>query len=502
MKSLVGTQPVLTYSAPVGPLPSAERWPPFWTHVSVGAFYLSLFLVYSVPLVSGAWGVGVVVGALLLGVLVAPSEYALGAIACAFLAASCARLGTVFQQLRWVFLALGVMVLPLRFFLTKRNAPGGIASKFAYLVAFFLGVSAASLITSVSVELTALKLIALASLLYIAWRASANLIDRHGPSGTYRLALGLLAYPLALILFSIVAYFLPFGVSVSMRGGFGGFIGGANACGAAIAMALPWIAGSCFRLRGRSGRWRGVWIFSLAVASYGLLLTGSRAALLGAVVAFAFFSLIHVNRRMTAVVLLLCVVVTAEMLAKPDLLSILSDKYLYKHKVKGKVQHLEDPLQSRALPWNTAKANFSESPWLGLGFGVTSKAESGWSMDIQSGPHALETGSSFWGILVQVGILGAAPLFLAILMLLIDAGRFAWRLKDPWFTSIYGSTLALAVNSLFEGWLIAPGSFQAAYFWVQCFLLNALICRFRPAPARPYAGFSPAAAEDWVRGRI
>ncbi len=93
-----------------------------------------------------------------------------------------------------------------------------------------------------------------------------------------------------------------------------------------------------------------------------------------------------------------------------------------------------------------------------------------------------ETGSSFWGSLGQTGILGSAPLFLAVLILLVG-GQSAWRVKDPWLTGVYASMLALTANAVFEGWLTAPGNFIGIYFWVQCFFLNALMCRFASAPA-------------------
>jgi hypothetical protein len=52
------------------------------------------------------------------------------------------------------------------------------------------------------------------------------------------------------------------------------------------------------------------------------------------------------------------------------------------------------------------------------------------------------------------------------------------------FTGVYASTLALTVSAAFEGWLIAPGSFPAIYFWIQCFFLNAVMSCYRAAPAR------------------
>jgi hypothetical protein len=62
------------------------------------------------------------------------------------------------------------------------------------------------------------------------------------------------------------------------------------------------------------------------------------------------------------------------------------------------------------------------------------------------------------------------------------AVRFCWRVRDPWLSGVCASLLALVVNAVFEGWLLAPGNFATFYFWGQCFLLNGMMSRFRPAP--------------------
>jgi hypothetical protein len=132
-----------------------------------------------------------------------------------------------------------------------------------------------------------------------------------------------------------------------------------------------------------------------------------------------------------------------------------------------------------------AQEGFRRHPWLGFGFGVTSDAQRDWVLDTESGAGTVETGSSFWGTLSQVGVLGSAPIFAAILLLAYRAVRFCQRVRDPWLTAVCGSLLALLANALFEGWLLAPGNFATLYFWAQCFLLNGMMCRFHPAaPSR------------------
>lgn len=472
--------------------------PSLWLPLAV--FYVSLAAPYLH--VSGAAVPSryAVVGALLLSLLVSPVEYAIGALGSAFLAASSRDLGQLFLTLRWVFLGAGAVILSLRFFL-RRRAHHAAPSKFAYLLALFLVVSTATVMTTTAPGLTALKLGAVLCLFYVAWRAVGYLVENYGAAAPRRLIIGLLVYALGFLIIAAPSYWNPSGIYSHVSG----YLGNPNTWAALLASMLPWMAGpllsrsAWYRSPGR----RRLQALGLFAGSYLLLRAGSRAALVGALLAFAVTCLIHANRRIAVIVVLASVYIAARLLANPELLPVLMERYLYKqHSEQGEAA----VLQSRLRPWKAARDNFRDNFWLGLGFGVTSRKEASWSADVRSG-YSIETGSSIWGSLSQIGIVGAAPLFLALVLLLFEAGRFAWRVRDPWFTGIYGSVLALAVNAIFEGWLLSPGNFITTYFWIQCFFLNALMSRFRPAPARlasfsmPLDSLQPA-NKRWAHGGV
>lgn len=424
-------------------------------------------------------------------ILAAPPEYALGAIAAGFLVASCPQLGTVFQPLRWALLLLGIAVLSLRFFLA-RTAARAVASKFMYLLSFFIAISALTLVTTVSFDFSTLKFVALLCLLFVAWRGASDVLAAYGPSGASRVMLGMAVHPAGPIALSLLGYF-GIGPSVVSNSGFGGYIRNSNGLGVLILIVLPWSASALFRSSRQSRERRFAFALVFLVLGYGLLLTAARGSIVGALLAFSVLCAVHADRKVAAILILFSALAGARTLSDPALLPSLAQRYFYKQRY---AQALEtNPLQSRIGPWKVSERTFLENPWLGLGFGVTSRAEMNWSFSSRSGPGALETGSSLWSSLVQVGLLGSVPLFLAVVLLMIDAGRFAWRVKDPRFTGLYGSALALAVSAAFEGWLIAPGSFPATYFWLQCFFLNAVMSRYRPAPARaasPAFGLRPS----------
>lgn len=481
-------------AASLAVLPAAPPWRRLGLQASLGAFYLGLALLYLPFIAFTAAGMVLVASGLWLALLVAPVEYALGALGCAFLAASCSQLWSVFQYLRWPFLGGATVILTLRFFFRRQVVGRPTPNRFEFLLVLFVAISGATLMTTAAVWLTALKLSALVCLFYLSSRAAAHLVEAYGPSAPRRLALGLLVYPLGLVVLPIADFFFSFGLPVIWNGRFVGYFGNPNVWAVLAILLLPWVAGALFRRSRRPSVGRAA-LAGLGVLTIGytLLLSGSRAGMLGALAAATVFCLVHANRRVAAVVLLLSVLVSTRILANPDLLSKWASRYLYKHK-EGQTELL----QSRLRPWEAAQSNFERHPWLGLGFGVTTEGQADWAGDIRSGAGTRETGSSFWGTLSQVGLLGSSPLFLSILWAVWKAGRFAWKVKDPWFTAIYGSTLALILNAVFEGWLIAPGSFASTYFWIQCFFLNAMMCRFRPAPAERPRPESPA--DSWAAG--
>jgi O-antigen ligase len=449
--------------------------------LALAAFHVGLLLVFWSPL-DPSFGTGLIAGALLLSVLLAPWEYALGALAFVFVAAHTARLEDWFLGLRWVFLGLALLSVTGRLLLRRRGGRP-YPNRFEYLLLVFVAVTLATLSTSVAPRLSALKLGAMLVLLGVASRATALLADRYGPAAPRRLTVGLLSYLLGVLVLPGLVYWARLGSGVITDSGwFVGYFGNPNASGAMLGLCLPWLAAVLFRWRRLLGPARAALLPVVLLLTYLLLLSASRAAIVGTMAAVAAFTLIHANRRIAALVLLLAVLGSVRALADPEWLPRVSSKFLYKHERRRTANVLE----SRQKPWDRTIARFRQRPWLGLGFGVTSAAQASWTEGART-EGELETGSSFWGTLLQVGIIGAAPLFAALLLALAAAARFAWRVKDPWLTGLYGSVLSLVVGALLNGWLLSPGSSSSVYFWIQLFFLNAILCRFHPARGRPSA---------------
>ena len=427
--------------------------------------------------------------ALLLSITVAPPEFALGALGCAFLAATTRELWPWFESLRWFCLAGAAFALTLRLSSLRKGRTLPIPNRFVFLMVLFVGFSMASLTVTQVIGLSALKLGALVVLFYTASRGGVFLVELYGPGSARRLAVGLAAYLLPLVVLSALSFWSGSGATIGAFGRYAGYFGHPNGCAVLLVTLLPWAACGLFRRR-RLDRRALALLAGILVLIYFLLLTVARASILGLIATVAVFCLLHASRRIGVIAVLGAVFFTTRLLVQPDLLDDLAFRYLYKHR------HEADVFQSREQPWAQSKRSFEQRPWLGFGFGVTTESQADWSIGFRTVSHNVETGSSFWFCLNQVGLVGSAPLFLAVLLFLARAARFAWRAKDPWFTAIFASCLALVINACFEGWLIAPGGFPATYFWIQAFFLSALMCRFRPAPAR-----RPALAHQPVPGQ-
>jgi len=468
---------------------------------SLALFYAGVALVHAPLLPSvlqpGMVGRFVMAGGLLLALQFAPLEYSLGALTFGFLAASWAPLQNQFQVWRWVLLGAGFLLLTLRYSLRYRSRRRPRLNPFVGAMLGFVVVSVASVALSPSVPLSAVKLMALVCLLLVAHQGGRQLLESYGPAGLRRFVTGQLAFAGGVIAVPIAGYWLSVGTVVTAKGLFSGYQRNPNAWALMLMLILPWTAAPLLERRPWSIR-RYLRAAVVAILAYSLLLTGSRAGILGVAVAAAVAAAVHASRRIAAVAILLVVAFCARSLADPNFISAVGERYLVKHREFGVRAAGDDYMLSRAAPWSAARRQFETRPWMGLGFGITTERQQHWSLSAETGAGAIETGSSIWAALLQVGVLGSLCLFLAVVALLGRGLRFAWRAGDPWFTAVYTSAVALTVNSLFEGWLLAPGSYASAYYWLQCFLLNAMMDHFRPAPARPaWLASSPGDASSF-----
>jgi O-antigen ligase len=166
-------------------------------------------------------------------------------------------------------------------------------------------------------------------------------------------------------------------------------------------------------------------------------------------------------------------------------------------------------LASRESPWRAAVDSINNHLWFGTGVGTaeTFKDSKGNGGTFSSTADVTnENGSSYLTIVAGVGILGAVPFALLILVLLTKIFRTVGWLREAGNACHPAVPLAMVmvaglIHAGFEDWLFASGSYLCIWFWTLAFILvdvapspvarRAFAWRFRPMP-RSLGGVAPS----------
>jgi O-antigen ligase len=370
------------------------------------------------------------------------------------------------MSLRWLFLAVGALGGFIIWIQSPRTRRFGAF----HLVAAFCVVSA--IVTALVSEVPKTALLKVASLFLLFLYASSG--ARLAIAGREKQFVnGLVLACEVLVYFSAVCYFaLGFNV-----------FGNPNALGAVIGVAaipiLLWAA-SVAETRGLRQRR----FFALFLCGGLLYISNSRASILGAAVAILVFTVAVRQQRLLlqcafVSVFFLTVMAVVNPTHVDELVSSFSGRVLYKeqgtfHGVFG----------SRLSPWAETLAVVKRHPWFGSGFGTSEmgdrRPDSASSSIYTSEGTNREHGNSYLALAEYLGLLGAVPFIILLLMLLRNLSRaYRWMRAsaNPYHYCIPFALVVIAglVHAFFEDWLFAVGSYLCVFFWVSAFLLIDLL---------------------------
>jgi O-antigen ligase len=244
-----------------------------------------------------------------------------------------------------------------------------------------------------------------------------------------------------------------------------------------------------------------------AVALYLTYASHARAGMIAALISsgllcFALRKYAFLARGVTVITIL----VAASAVVQPEnfskTVSSLMSSVVYKGVSEGNL------LASRETPWQAATDSISKHPWFGTGLGTITNADAG---DVHVGMFSsstavtAENGSSYLSILSGVGILGAIPFSLLLLMILEKIVRtVAWMLRTGNANHPAVPIAAIMAAGLFhagfEDWLFAPGYYLCVLFWSLAFIFVDVAPSSVPRAAlawrvrRTQPGFGGAAA--------
>jgi len=434
-------------------------------HVLVSLAFLSIlfFLARSsgflIPLLIAASAV------LMFGLLFAPKVF-LFLTPLPFLLASMPLLdpGSVFQIVRWAFLALLGLSLIVRggmAWLPRMGHP-------AYLsLALFVAVCLASIQYSPNGEMTLFKSLAFGFLLFVSVVHGA-LPHKKGAArvcSSFALLTGLVV---------LGCGFVAAREGLTGPGGnFAGLFGDANSLGAFIGLAVPFLLFAMVR-RVEPSLLKRALAGSVFLAALAFLLASHSRAGIGAAMLACGWWLFFSSRRAVAV-LLVGGAVAALVVAVyfPSNFNWVEQQYILKKR--------NSVLQSRDALWRKSLASVKESPFLGAGFGISPGVSQGWPISAQTGKWGREKGNSYLAVAGEVGLIEALLLLLPVAWILLRAARWLSehrrkheRAFEFWTALAVSSCLIGGLTDAFaEAWLTAPGFFCTIIFWIAFGVLAA-----------------------------
>jgi O-antigen ligase len=366
------------------------------------------------------------------------------------------------MSLRWLFLGVGALAG----FVIWIKTPKAHHFKAFHLVALFCVVSA--LVSALVSEVPKTALLKVVSLFLLFLYASSG--ARLAIAGRERKFLSGLVLACEVLVYGSAAceFLLGFGV-----------FGNPNALGAIIGVAVvPVLLWAAIIAETRGLRQRR--FLALAICGGLLYSANSRASILGAAAVVVLFTVALRQQRL----LLQCAFIsffflTVMAVINPshmdELVSSFTGRVIFK---EGRSR--EGVFGSRLSPWADTFAVVRRHPWFGTGFGTSElgelRPEVGSSAFYTLEGTNREHGNSYFALAEYMGLLGAVPFLVLILLSIRIAGQvFRWlrgggNAYHPCVPFALVVTAGL-LHACFEDWLFAPGSYLCLFFWVSAFLL-------------------------------
>lgn len=419
------------------------------------------------------WGAGTLLiiasAALLSARLVLRSDTIMLVLLFCFVAAACPLLALqgYMEVARWGVLATATYYLGIRGLARGRLL--GFRAEHAPLL-FFCVWALATTLYSPMPQLTFLKATAFSVLMALCLLYAEG-FSRGPQEATESFFRNLVLIDAALIPFSLGLRWTgrevyPFEAYVSDPEAMYGAFGNPNSLGLFTAFLLPIL----FWTMNHNPRWRTPLALLTLANLYCLFASRSRASYGAAVVALSLYLLLVRPK------LALIGIVGASMLGTllvayaPETVEGLSGTYIYK-------SH-EPILESRLDRWKQSWAYIRENWRVGYGLGVAPGVPQEWGFSFTSWKVLRVRGSSLLATWEETGLpgfllIGLYPFWLGgrAIRYLINSRRS----KDPTFLRILAltaATLVGIVDMMLEEWLLAPGFFATAFFWILVFILS------------------------------
>ncbi len=276
---------------------------------------------------------------------------------------------------------------------------------------------------------------------------------------------------------------------------YGGLTGNPNALGFLLAITSVWLIWQALLAYQTDRNGFRLFMGLLAVNTYYLFLSHSRASLLicAFIVLGLLLGLAQIRRWLPS--LLVAVILAALVYNFSLSVQDVVNQYIYKSSL-GYLESFEEGVEfgmwySRAVIWEESYARAIHGGLIGVGYGVNAgeKFVGEIGASLSSGQYGREHGNAQMAILEQIGIVG----FGIYLVLILGIFRYAIRgLRRSRINAdrvaiglMGGAIVGLLVQSMLEAWWVAPGSPESATFWMLLGALLAVTARARQPASLP-----------------
>lgn len=260
-----------------------------------------------------------------------------------------------------------------------------------------------------------------------------------------------------------------------------GLTGSSNMFGTLCAMAFPFAA---WKYSCNPSTWlRKFWgAFALLLVAF-TLLSNSRAAI--GVVLFAGLGLFGARgvRKVLPKAILVVVALGLLVLAMPDTVRDLENRFVYKANRAGGL------ISTRDEVWATSYEQALKGGWIGGGYGVTIGALESFAGGLTSIGYGREKANSQLGIMEETGLVGLFLYLGSTVSLFFMLSLARMRCREPRMRKLmglmFGMLVGLTFQSIFEAWYNAPGSPESMYYWIMAGIAVGLATdpRLRSAPS-------------------
>lgn len=260
---------------------------------------------------------------------------------------------------------------------------------------------------------------------------------------------------------SFFGYFLGFGKFIwGVIHGYRGVTPHPNFLSMYVLVAIVWFAALFFRCIKLYERviLGSLWSMCLFV----LLVSASRSALVCGLLGSLIIVYLRLQRSVGKIMTAAFVIVALFFLSLPVLLPY-AETMMKKGENKETIEEAFEA--TRGKIWELRFMEIRESPYVGVGAYSCDVhlPMAGVFYDHDTG--SIEQGSSFLGLLAQIGWIGFSIFLLLVVPIVWKVFRYATREKTPYAQLMFALLIAIMGHMVVEGYAITAGAVQCVIFW-------------------------------------